>query len=217
MDLFKLVTVIIPCYNDGRFLAEAIESAYKQANVIVVDDGSTDNSLEIASKYPVTVIRVPHVGLSEARNIGIRAAKTPYILPLDADDILLPISMDAVRMLAEYDIGVVYGNYQNFGDSEWLMKPNPEIEWEHFLVNNQLYPTSLFKKTAWESVGGYWKDAWTAEDWDFWARLFKHGWRFEYIDYAFAKHRLRHDSKWTTEVREGREKAAREMILNHIQ
>lgn len=90
-----LVSVIIPCYNYGHFLAEAIESVEKQAyparEILVVDDGSTDTTQEVAARYPeVIYIYQENQGLSAARNTGIRQSKGTYLVFLDADDWLFP-------------------------------------------------------------------------------------------------------------------------------
>ncbi len=91
----NLVSVIIPCYQQGRFLAEAIESVLAQSHaeyeIIVVDDGSTDDTAEVAARYPeVRYLRQSNGGTSTARNLGIRESHGNYLVFLDADDILLP-------------------------------------------------------------------------------------------------------------------------------
>src|SRR5262245_56603663 len=90
-----LVSVIIPCYNQGRFLAEAIESIMVQVlpdvEIIVVNDGSTDNTAEVAAHYPqVRYIYQQNQGLAAARNTGLRHSTGRYLVFLDADDRLLP-------------------------------------------------------------------------------------------------------------------------------
>ncbi len=83
------ISIVIPSYNQQEYLPDAIESAIKQGcEVIIVDDGSTDNSLAIAQKYPVKVVSQVNKGLASARNCGIMNATTDYVLFLDADDIL---------------------------------------------------------------------------------------------------------------------------------
>ena len=87
-----MISIIIPCYNQAEYLPQAIESALNQKTgedfeVIVVNDGSTDNSLEIAKSYKgIKVISQVNKGLSSARNTGIMNAIGDYILFLDADD-----------------------------------------------------------------------------------------------------------------------------------
>src|SRR3712207_6844017 len=90
-----LVSVVIPCYNQAHFLGEAIESdlgqTYPHFEVLVVDDGSTDNTQEVAAPYPgVRCIRQENQGLAAPRNTGIRHTKGTQLVFLDADDRLLP-------------------------------------------------------------------------------------------------------------------------------
>ena len=93
-----LVSVIVPCYNGAAFLEEALRSAlaqsYPEVEVVVVDDGSTDSSGEIARRFPVRYIRQENRGLSEARNSGIRESKGSYLVFLDADDRLKPRAIE---------------------------------------------------------------------------------------------------------------------------
>lgn len=96
------VSVIIPCHNGANYLAQALESAAQKgvAEIIVVDDGSTDNTAEIARGFGCRLCQIPHSGLSAARNAGIGQARGDFILFLDHDDILLP---DAVaHLLGEF-------------------------------------------------------------------------------------------------------------------
>jgi glycosyltransferase involved in cell wall biosynthesis len=98
-DSAPLVSVVIPCHNYGRFLRMAIESALRQTHprieVIVVDDGSTDDSAEIAAGYPdVVCIRQPNLGQAAAQNRGLDAAGGEFVLFLDADDELRPEAVE---------------------------------------------------------------------------------------------------------------------------
>lgn len=95
MAVQNLVSVIIPCYNQARFLSEAIESVlaqtYKNFEIIVIDDGSTDNTRQIVEQYEeVRYLRQENQGVASARNLGLRLSKGEYLVFLDADDRLLP-------------------------------------------------------------------------------------------------------------------------------
>jgi glycosyltransferase involved in cell wall biosynthesis len=105
---YPLVSVIIPCYNYGHFLAEAIESVRRQAypakEIVVVDDGSTDTTREVAARYPeVVYLYQENQGLSAARNTGTRQSKGSYLVFLDADDWLFPEALATnVRYLQQH-------------------------------------------------------------------------------------------------------------------
>jgi glycosyltransferase involved in cell wall biosynthesis len=112
------VSIIIPCYNAGKYLREAIESAlnqtYPNIELILVNDGSTDNSEDIARSYgsKVKLINQPNSGLAASRNMGIWAATTQYHLFLDADDVLAPNSVERRMkiLLSDPTIGCVVGD-----------------------------------------------------------------------------------------------------------
>jgi glycosyltransferase involved in cell wall biosynthesis len=112
-----LVSVIIPCYNQAHFLGEAISSVLAQTlrsyEIVVVDDGSADNTFETATRYPgVRCIRQKNQGLSAARNVGARESHGSYLVFLDADDRLLPSALeDGVQCLNLHpDCAFVYGH-----------------------------------------------------------------------------------------------------------
>ena len=160
------VSVIIPCYNYGRYLEEAVDSVlrqtFKDVEIIIVDDGSTEKeTLDILNilggMYPaITIIHQSNGHLSNARNVGIRAAKGEYILPLDADDAIEPTMLE--RCVSVLDncpsVGFAYTQVKLFGDRDevWL---SPEYNFYDLLQGNYIVATNLFRKKAWEEVGGY--------------------------------------------------------------
>src|SRR5215208_7052146 len=103
-----LVSVVIPCYNQAHFLGEAIESvlaqSYKDFEIVVVDDGSPDDTSEVASRYEeVRLIRQKNSGLAGARNRGLAEAEGAYVVFLDSDDRLMPEALEVgVRELASH-------------------------------------------------------------------------------------------------------------------
>lgn len=113
-----LVSIIIPCYNQAHYLAESIESAlnqdYPNIEVIVVDDGSTDNTREVAGQYNITYIHQENQGRSVARNHGISKSTGEFLIFLDSDDRLLPLAvqhgMDCI--VHHQECGFAYGRYR---------------------------------------------------------------------------------------------------------
>lgn len=176
-----LVSVVIPCYNHGAYLDEAVDSVLRQTfvdfEIVIVNDGSSDpETVRLLSEYQRPKTRVLHTsnsGVSSARNTGIRSAKGSYILPLDADDRIAPGYLDrAVAILdARPEVGVVYCDEQMFGEREgvWDMQPYDPVA---LLFDNLIHPAALFRKSDWEKVGGYSsKFIYGWEDWDFWVSM----------------------------------------------
>ncbi|MCD8500375.1 MAG: glycosyltransferase family 2 protein [Bacillaceae bacterium] len=182
-----LVSVIIPCYNYGEFIEEAIASSlhqtYPNIEVIVVDDCSTDpytmNLLDNLAFPEVKLIyHKKNKGVSAARNTGIRAATGPYILALDADDLLSKHFLTlTVPLLEIYDkIGFVGTGVKHFGEKEWEYIP-PAYSLRKLLYHNIYCVSSLFRKEAWKQVGGFNETLLDGyEDWDFWLSLAGGGW-----------------------------------------
>lgn len=178
------VSIVIPCYNQAHWLGDAIKSCMEQKvkpiEIIVVNDGSPDNTSEVARQYPVKLIEKENGGLSSARNAGIKEAKGKYIITLDADDKIHP---DFIKKTVGLDDIVSIG-VQEFGDSmsAWL-PPQKNPKHEDFLKNNRIICASLFKREIWEKIGGYdEKMKLGYEDWDFWCRATKAGYTVTCID-----------------------------------
>ncbi|WP_243371811.1 glycosyltransferase family A protein [Geotalea sp. SG265] len=179
------VSVVIPCFNHGRYLAEAVDSAldqtYEDLEVVVVNDGSTDPEtiqlLQEFSRPRTRIIHTPNKGLAAARNTGIQASSAAYILPLDADDLIGSTYVEqAVAILERQpEIGIVYCHAEKFGamNGNWQL---PAFSPARICIENPIFCTALFRKSDWELVGGYktyMKYGW--EDWDFWLSLAEAG------------------------------------------
>jgi glycosyltransferase involved in cell wall biosynthesis len=161
----SLITVVITCYNHGRFLSTAIESVlaqnYQYKEIIVVDDGSTDNTKEIASQYSsVRYVYQANQGLSAARNKGIAESSGNYILFLDADDWLLPNALSVNYKCLENhpNTAFVSGGFEIVKEStQQITKMQSSVEKEHFnclLEFNyiSMVATVLFRRWVFEEV-----------------------------------------------------------------
>lgn len=178
------VSVIIPCYNHGEYIEEAIDSVlsstYNNYEIIVINDGSTDlytkEVLQTLNKPHTIVIHGPNRGLAHSRNMGIEKATGEYILPLDADDMISKEYMGkAVRILERPDIGIVYAKAKMFGNEKgrWRLPP---YSFEQMLASNVIFCTAFFRKKDWQKVGGYKSDIpFGKEDWEFWLSLLEVG------------------------------------------
>jgi glycosyltransferase involved in cell wall biosynthesis len=180
-----LVSIIIPTHNYGRFLSEAIESAlaqtYKNIEILVVDDGSTDNTRHVVEKYPsVRYVYQKHSGVANAMNVGISLAKGEFFICLGADDKLHPdFTHKCIKeMLKGKRIGFVWTATQEFGESDKLRIPR--LLHHRFSVlrgtGGQL-GTALIRKKAFEEVGGYDEALPAFEDWDLAIRMYQKGWK----------------------------------------
>src|SRR5215210_7479587 len=132
-----LVSVIIPCYNQAHFLGEAIESVLAQNHprfeILVVDDGSTDDTSEVAARYPeVRCLRQENRGLAAARNAGLRSSEGEYVVFLDADDRLLPNALEAGLVCFEdhRECALVAGHYRLIAADGSLLR-----QWQSQSVN----------------------------------------------------------------------------------
>lgn len=154
------ISVVIPAYRQAQYLPDAIESCISQTRlpneIIVVDDGSPDNTHEIAKKYQVKVIRQVNKGLASARNTGIMNAIGDYILFLDSDDILLDNAISAIiKCIEETGADIVSGSFKEFGirQTNVVLMENPKLE--DFKTGNRIGYCSAVKREALLEVGGY--------------------------------------------------------------
>lgn len=181
----ETVSIIIPCYNDGDYLMEAIASAlaqtYPYLQIIVIDDGSTNAStvekLALVESADITLVRTKNKGPAAARNEGIRHASGKYIFPLDADDKIDSTYIEkAVKaMETNPECGIVYCRARMFGlvDQEWDL---PTYSLRDMLLDNIIFVSALFTKADWRAVGGFPEDCVAGlEDYDFWLSLIERG------------------------------------------
>jgi glycosyltransferase involved in cell wall biosynthesis/GT2 family glycosyltransferase len=196
------LSVVIPCHDDGDYLIDAVASVERNApaaELIVVDDGSTQpRTIEVLAALRDAghrVIEQPHSGLSAARNLGIAASAGDYLLPLDADNRLLPgFAAEAVALLdTDPAAGVAYGDRREFGARSGDVAV-PELDLPRLLWSNYIDACAVVRRTVWSDAGGYdvGLDVW--EDWDFWLGAAERGWRFLHLARPTFEYRVRPDS-----------------------
>jgi glycosyltransferase involved in cell wall biosynthesis len=185
MKRMPLVTVIIPCYNHSRFLGNAIESAlrqsYSQIEIIVVDDGSTDDSAQVAQKYSgVKLIKQANGGLPSARNAGLRASAGDYLIFLDADDRLLPgaAAAGAACLNARAECAFAYGHYRlinrdGIPTSSSQGRAFRENSFQEMLRSNYIgmHATVIYRRSALDAVNGFDASFAACEDYDLYLRV----------------------------------------------
>ncbi len=225
MKTNDLVSIVIPCHNHAQFLEETVVSAaeqtYSNIEIIIINDGSTDNTEEVArnlqAKYPdkIQVISQKNSGVSVARNNAIGQSKGRYILPLDADDIIdkkmVGSSLDYMK---ENSADIVYVAIKYFGVKNFTDNKKPFYE-NHILYQSPCSATSLFKKEIWENIGGYAKNMQEGyEDWEFWVHAYKEGYKFQLLSESLLSYRTQEVSRnINAEVKDAYLKA--KITLNH--
>jgi glycosyltransferase involved in cell wall biosynthesis len=180
----SLVSVIIPCYNYGKFLPETIESIEKQTysnwEIVIADDGSTEDTLKVLAAYQnhpkIRILYLENGGPSRARNKAIDAAKGKYILPLDADDLISSTYLEKAADLldSKSKLGIVYCEADFFGSmtGKWDL---PEYKFPNILLDNCIFVSSVFRREDWIRVKGFDETFEEWEDFDFWLKLISLG------------------------------------------
>lgn len=201
---FPLISVVIPTYNHGNFLPDAIDSArqqtYPNIEIIVVDDGSTDNTNQVVASYEdeLVFIRQKNQGLSSARNTGIKAAAGNYIALLDADDYWLPsfLSTVAAYLNSDPEIGAVHSGFF-FVDERGDKLPQIGTEtvpdnrmYDRLLDGEFFIPSSvLTRRSCFTRVGLFDEQLRASEDWDMWLRVARN-YRFAGISEPLVNYRM---------------------------
>ena len=204
MDRSGLLDVVIPCYNDGAYLEEAMNSlgpvAEWYGRITVVNDGSTEaGTLTVLQRYRrvgITVLDQQNSGLAAARNAGWRAGRSPYVLFLDADNKIVPgfLTVAVAAMEADMSLDVVHGDRQEFGLREGIVEQQVPALVEE-LVGNHIDACAVVRRTVLEESGGF-DEAMRSgyEDWEFWIRLMTTGKRFHHVPMIAFHYRVREGS-----------------------
>ncbi|MFY8021489.1 MAG: glycosyltransferase family 2 protein [Bacteroidia bacterium] len=195
------VSVIIPCYNHGKYIREALAGVEKLPRdlyeIIIVNDGSTDaytiETLEKLQAENYHIIHQENQGLGKTRNNGIKLAKGEFILPLDADNRINPQYIrKAIQLFDQYaNISVVYSDPNYFGDKTGS-SALPDFNLQKMMIGNYIDACALYRKSAWEDVGGYDENMpyMGIEDWEFWLHLAFKGHQFYHIKEALYDYRV---------------------------
>ena len=197
------ISIIIPCYNSGEYLPEAIESVRTYAGnytyeIIVIDDGSNDEKTlsvleNLKDTENITLLRQQNQGLSAARNAGCRIAKGEFLLFLDSDNTIFPeyidLSINFLRKNPEF--GVFYGQPEFIGDinSRYGFDVD-EFDIDEMLINNYIDACAVVRKTAFENVGGFDEQLRCFEDYDFWLSIYEKQWKFHFCKKTLYQYRI---------------------------
>jgi glycosyltransferase involved in cell wall biosynthesis len=233
------VSVIIPTYNRGALLVEAVESALAQRRppdeILVVDDGSRDDTAARMAAYGerVRYVRQANAGPSAARNHGFRLARGEYLALLDSDDLWTPDRLERqLEVLQRHpETDVVFGREVLFSDGQ------PDLDWNlhdpevrrvlaqttgplspvlPLLIRENVVPTStaLFRRALLDRAGGIDESLRQAEDWDLWLRFALAGARFAHVPAPLCRRRM-HDSNLIHD-KEARMQATLAVLERHL-
>jgi peptidoglycan/xylan/chitin deacetylase (PgdA/CDA1 family)/GT2 family glycosyltransferase/SAM-dependent methyltransferase len=218
------IAVVIPCYNLGRTLEEALDSLLEQTRpadeVVVVDDGSTDlytrQVLAAVDRPRTRVLRTPNRGLPAARNHGVRLTTSSYVVTLDADDKLTSSYLEKTAGFLDNnpDIGFVSTGIQAFGEVRYNWTP-PSCSILNALTRGSAHPASMFRRELWNSVGGFDEVSpiHGVEDVDFWLSALIAGYQGAVIAEPLLLYRVRRDSMHQVNVASGRHLKAMEALF----
>lgn len=200
------VSIIIPAYNQAHYLGQAIQSVLDQTlqdlEIVIVNDGSSDNTAEVAEEYRalddrVRVVHQQNKGLSGARNTGIAMASAPWLLFLDSDDYLFPDALNLLLSAADKTPdcgGVVGGNEKHHPDGtpHGMNQPLPDsIRLPQWLFGNSCHVGSVLVKTSGiDRVGMFDESLNACEDWDLWLRLSLEGCQFALAPQMVSAYRI---------------------------
>ncbi len=181
------VSAVIPCYNAGPFLAQTIESVLGQtravSEIVLVDDCSTDDSAEVAQRYPVRYFRTPvNSGNAVARNTCLREARSDLVAWLDADDYWEPHHVATIAGLLERypEAGAAFGAVRLAGTAQGVatprIPPGPPVDffWESFWRTPGPQMAAIGRREAMLAVGGYDERMRSGNDFDIWMRFARH-------------------------------------------
>ena len=208
------VTITVPCFNHGRFLWECVESVLAQTftgwSLVIVDDGSTDDSHAIASTIPranrdrrINVIRhARNLGSAAARNSGVsahEALRPRWIVPLDADDMLEPNHLER-RIAGIGGAGWAYCDYTYIGLNwnEQRVRMTDDAQDGIYAGNSIAHGGSLITAEMFHAIGGYCEGLRHSEDWDLWIRATAAGYRARRVPELLYRYRRHPDTKSVT-------------------
>jgi hypothetical protein len=225
------VTVIIPLYNYAAYVEEALASVRAQTletlDLIVIDDASTDNSLEIARGWveresrrfnrALVIRNRVNAGLARTRNVGFDLAETPFVVPLDADNLLLPeFCSKTLTALDGTRAAFAYTEVQCFGTMDHVIGTEP-FSPTRFASGNYIDAMALVAKWAWAAAGGYVHLAYGWEDYDFWCRCIERGFWGVHLPEILARYRMHDGSmlRTVTDLRRNKLQLIRELSDRH--
>src|SRR5579859_227921 len=219
-NLLVRAAIIISCYNYGRYLGDAIKSAQAQtrpaAEIIVVDDGSTDESLEVAISHGVRVLQGNHAGTGTAKARGVAASTSECFTVLDADDLLDSTYLEKTVPILQSntDVALVYTPVTLFGASDGLVPARP-YDLAALMGANYIHGSALTRRVAYDQTTGYAAlDLPKYEDWHLFLSILQSGWRATPVSDTMLYYRQHLTSRNRIEGTD-HERSIRAVIFDH--
>jgi glycosyltransferase involved in cell wall biosynthesis len=181
------IAVIIPCFNDGELVREAVRSVVEDepVEIVVVDDLSSDPaSLAVLDELKADGVRVVrhalNAGAASARGTGLHSTRAEFLFPLDADDLAVPGALAAMadRLAADTGAAACFGDYAEFGDTEIVRAVPDQLDPFRIAYTNEYPVSAMFRRAALEQVGGWDGHGYSGsgyEDWNLWMSLAERG------------------------------------------
>ncbi len=213
MDYKPKISVILPTYNQARYLPDALDGLLSQTfrdfELIVVNDGSTDNTEKVLDQYlqgmRFTVIKQANKGLPSALNTGFAQAKGTYLSWTSSDNITLPNMLEILNDTLDSDLttGVVYADWLFINEVGKTIGQFNTIEYDRHLLLyfNYVNCCFLFRRECMDLVGGYDPEYIYGEDWEFWIRVSRH-FKMAHVKQPLYQYRI-HSKSMSAEVVDG--------------
>lgn len=217
-----VISIIVPCYNQAEYLDECLQSVldqtYQNWECIIVNDGSPDNTEEVALQWTQKDARFIYIkkengGVASARNLGIEKCKGEWILPLDGDDKIGNYYLEYASNNFNFDYDLIYCNAKFFGliEINWDLA---DYAYDKMLISNMIFSSAFFKKEKFDESGGFdQKLIYGYEDWEFWISLLNQKSKVLRLDYVGFNYRRKEISRDTL-VNESEQKKC--MSYNYI-
>ena len=209
------VSVVVRCHNYGRFLGEALDSLTRQRRpvdeIVVVDDGSTDETSQVLERFRerrpdvVVVTRHPARGPARSFNDGVARSSGDLVLALDADDRIPPDYVEKLAAaLADPEVDFAYGGERVFGTERAERRPKP-FDRDDLMVESFVNVSSMFRRWIFDATGGFRPDfdRLGLEDWEFWVHAVERGAAGRAVEGCWLEYR-RHERGSRNTMRRGR-------------
>lgn len=220
------ISVVVPCYNQAKYMRDALDSVlastFQDWECVIVNDGSKDETIQIAREYEQKdarfhVVDIPNGGLANARNVGIRHSHGKYILPLDSDDKIgdkyLALAVEHLERHPETKLAYCYCHF--FDDISGF-RFLPDYSYQTLLWQNVFFPACIYRRSDYNKTNGYNPNMKHGhEDWDFWLSLlspYDKVYRIPEVQFYYRKHGVSMIDGTIKRLSE----TNRQLVLNHL-